>query len=433
MKRASIIVLNHALLLSEYLEESESSLLPKLEYLVLDEVHNLEAVATDALKVTSDSVLFEKCVIDLTRAIKKYNKTHPLDTFLSPEVTAISDSLLMTARILFDEIESAFSLSLMTPAKGAYGGGRAQEALLETPVLEAAKSRVYEMLDLVSAKVHDLERVLFAAPEPLTKDTTRIFEHLTGLTSHIRTFFSPTAETPLIQIYSAREGVPPRIISTPLRVGEIMQARLWSRIPSVVMMSATLTTGGTFDYISRVLELADFEKVIFETDFDYSKQALLYIPPELPDVAKSEHTRAIQDFLADLLAIYGGRTLMLFTSFATIKETMLALAARMKSIGITLLAQGLGGGKHKLAQEFVKKSNTSVLLGTDSFWEGVDFAGDLLELLVIYKLPFAVPTDPVFVARSRLYSDSFREYAIPMMILKFRQGLGRLIRTRTDK
>ena len=396
-------------------------------------MHNLEAVATDALKITSDSSLFEKCVTDLTRAIKKHNKLRPLDAFLSPEVTAISESLLMTARILFDEIESSFSLSLMTPAKGAYGGGRAQEALLETTMLDSARDRIYEMLDIVHSRVHDLEQIFFAAPESLTKDAARIFEHLAGLESHMRTFFTPVVGTPLIQIYSAREGQPPRIISTPLRVGEIMRDRLWSKIPSVVVMSATLTTEGNFDYISRVLELEDFEKVVFETDFDYSKQALLYIPPELPDVAKSEHLRAIQDFLADLLTVYGGRTLMLFTSFATIKETMLALSARMKREGITLLAQGLGGGKHKLAGEFIKKSNTSVLLGTDSFWEGVDFAGDILELLVIYKLPFAVPTDPIFVARSRLYSNAFEQYAIPMMTLKFRQGLGRLIRTRTDK
>jgi Rad3-related DNA helicase len=124
---------------------------------------------------------------------------------------------------------------------------------------------------------------------------------------------------------------------------------------------------------------------------------------------------------------------MLFTSFATIKECVLALSSRLKSAGIQILAQGLGGGKHKLASEFTKKSSSSILLGTDSFWEGVDFPGEIVELLVIYKLPFAVPTDPVFVARSRLYANAFEQYAIPTMILKFRQGLGRLIRTKSDK
>jgi Rad3-related DNA helicase len=119
VKRAQIIVVNHALLLSEYLEEGESNILPKIEFVVLDEVHNLEAVATDALKMSSDFMFFEKSMHDIVRIIKKHNKLRPLEAFLSPEVTALSESLLMTARILFDEIESVFTF-VQPPSKNGY-------------------------------------------------------------------------------------------------------------------------------------------------------------------------------------------------------------------------------------------------------------------------------------------------------------------------
>lgn len=115
------------------------------------------------------------------------------------------------------------------------------------------------------------------------------------------------------------------------------------------------------------------------------------------------------------------------------KETFVQIYSSMKEIGIELLTQGIGGSKQKLLESFKKNSSHSVLFGTDSFWEGVDIPGSDVELLVIHKFPFMVPTDPIFQARSKLFKDSFLEYSVPAMILKLKQGIGRLIRTKTDK
>ncbi len=129
----------------------------------------------------------------------------------------------------------------------------------------------------------------------------------------------------------------------------------------------------------------------------------------------------------------GGRTLCLFTSFSSIKEAYLQINPLLKKEGIHLLSQGMSGGKHKMIEQFKRTADRSVLFGTDSFWEGVDIPGKDLEMLFIHKFPFAVPTDPVVMARSRLFRDPFSEYSVPQMLLKLRQGIGRLIRTKEDR
>ncbi|MDQ1343838.1 MAG: polymerase subunit epsilon [Patescibacteria group bacterium] len=129
----------------------------------------------------------------------------------------------------------------------------------------------------------------------------------------------------------------------------------------------------------------------------------------------------------------GGRTLCLFTSFASIKEAYLQINPILKKEGIQLLSQGMSGGKHKMIEQFKKTADHSALFGTDSFWEGVDIPGKDLEMLFIHKFPFAVPTDPIVMARSRLFRDPFSEYSVPQMLLKLRQGIGRLIRTKDDR
>ncbi|HRI35809.1 MAG TPA: helicase C-terminal domain-containing protein [bacterium] len=134
-----------------------------------------------------------------------------------------------------------------------------------------------------------------------------------------------------------------------------------------------------------------------------------------------------------MIRTVGGKTLALFTSFASIKEAYLATNPDLKSAGIRILAQGLSGGKQRMLAEFLSRPESCAIYGTDSFWQGIDIPGNDLGTLVIHKLPFAVPTDPVVAARSSLYADGFAEYSVPQMILKLRQGIGRLIRTRSDR
>ncbi|MFZ4461963.1 MAG: ATP-dependent DNA helicase [Patescibacteria group bacterium] len=292
--------------------------------------------------------------------------------------------------------------------------------------------KLLKLHDSLQSRVAEFERMLFLAPEKLLRELDRPIARLDFLLSHLSKFLS-AANTGTIRILSKRDGQSSKIITTPLAIGPLLAERLWKDRKSVIATSATLAVGGSFDYITGVLSLSGFDLHVLKTDFNYAKQALLYIPSELGDVRKENEKRAISDFVRDIILIFGGRTLMLFTAFTAIKEMTLAVAPAFKSKGIQLLTQGLSGGKHKMIGEFMRQSDRSVLFGTESFWEGVDFPGESLELLIIHKFPFAVPTDPIFMARSKLYNNAFRDYALPAMIIKLRQGIGRLIRTKTDK
>lgn len=219
----------------------------------------------------------------------------------------------------------------------------------------------------------------------------------------------------------------------PLDVSALLKDRLWSKLDTAVLTSATLAVGGDFSFIKRTLGLSDFAFSILDSDFDYANQATVFFPTDLGDVRNEFDRRRISDFIGDSILAKGGRTLCLFTSFAAIKETYLRVNPALKNAGIQLLSQGMSGGKHKMIEQFRRSADHSALFGTDSFWEGVDIPGKDLELLFIHKFPFAVPTDPIVRARSALYRDSFAEYSVPQMLLKLRQGIGRLIRTKEDR
>jgi ATP-dependent DNA helicase DinG len=179
------------------------------------------------------------------------------------------------------------------------------------------------------------------------------------------------------------------------------------------------------------LSTDDFDKIALETDFDYKKQSLLYIPTDLWSIKFNDVS--IIKFLKEFLLIVWWQTLLLLTSFAKIKEYYLWLNSELKNNWITLFSQSIWWGKNKLIEFFKENAKNSVLMWTDSFWEWVDISWDDLKYLVIHKFPFPVPTDPIFIARSKLFKDAFRDYSIPKTILKLKQWFWRLIRNKNDK
>ena len=171
--------------------------------------------------------------------------------------------------------------------------------------------------------------------------------------------------------------------------------------------------------MQKILETADFETFSLPSDFDYSKQALLFIPQDLGDIKNNVHE--IISFLDIFFRVVKGRTLVLFTAFFMIREVFAKLKIQLEQDNIHLLAQSISGSKYKQIDTFKKHPENSILLGTDTFWEGIDIPGEDLQYLILHKIPFQVPTDPIFQARSALFQDSFQEYAIPKSILKLKQ------------
>jgi ATP-dependent DNA helicase DinG len=166
--------------------------------------------------------------------------------------------------------------------------------------------------------------------------------------------------------------------------------------------------------------------------FDYESSTLLYIPNDIPEPNVNGYQQALDRAIISTAKTTGGKMLVLFTSYAALKKTSAAITGPLASQEIYVYEQGDGASPNSLLESF-KSTERAVLLGTRSFWEGVDVPGASLSVVFITKLPFDVPTDPLIAARSEMYEDPFNEYYLPEAILKFRQGFGRLIRTASDR
>jgi len=220
--------------------------------------------------------------------------------------------------------------------------------------------------------------------------------------------------------------------AAPLNVGDLVRQNIFSQKESVVMTSATLCVGGKFDYLRDRLSAWEAEELAVGSPFDYKSSTLVYAPMDMPEPHQPYYQRTIDETLIELCKAMGGRTLVLFTSYSQLRSTARAITAPLAEEDILVLEQGDGGSRQQLLASF-RDTPRAVLLGTRSFWEGIDVMGEALSCLVIARLPFAVPTEPVFAARSETFEDPFNQYAVPESVLRFRQGFGRLIRSRTDR
>ena len=218
----------------------------------------------------------------------------------------------------------------------------------------------------------------------------------------------------------------------PLHIGGMMETHLWHEKAAVVLTSATLTTNGDFQYLRGRLNADEADELIVGSPFDYESSTLLYLPNDIPEPTHGQsYQRMVEMTVSRIAQAVGGRMLVLFTSYAQLRRTAKAFAPRLAEYDIQVYEQGEGASANILLENF-RETEKAVLLGTRSFWEGVDVPGDALSVVVIVKLPFAVPSDPIVAARSETFEDPFSEYSIPEAILTFRQGFGRLIRTQYD-
>jgi len=220
--------------------------------------------------------------------------------------------------------------------------------------------------------------------------------------------------------------------ATPIDVAPILKACLFDKLECAVLTSATLAVGGSFEYMRRRLGLEHARESVLPSHFDYENQALFYAPPDLPDPRTPQFAAQAADRIRRLLEITRGRAFVLFTSYAQMNDVYQRL---LGLLDFPMLLQG-DAPKTALLEEFRLTPN-AVLFATSSFWQGVDVQGEQLSCVIIDRLPFAVPSDPVVAARQRYIDDqggsSFFEYSVPQAIISLKQGLGRLIRSTTDR
>jgi len=220
--------------------------------------------------------------------------------------------------------------------------------------------------------------------------------------------------------------------ATPIDVSELLHELVFDQIPTVVLTSATLTVQGGFEHMRKRLGLTETRELVVPSHFKYGEQALLYLPPNMPDPREPDFPEAAANVIRRVLEITKGRAFCLFTSYAQMRDLYERLAP---VLDFPILLHGTAPRKALLEQ--FRETPNAVLFGTSSFWQGVDVQGEALSCVIIDKLPFAVPSDPVVQARMKAIEEAggkpFFDYQVPSAVLTLKQGFGRLIRSLEDR
>lgn len=406
---SDIIVINHSLLFSDL--ENETPLLLNLNNLVIDEAHNIEDTATDILKKRYNFKNF----LDF---LNKIEKIFTIKNINKIEFLQKKDSLISKLDLI-DDFWNTY-LNKKIPSEQNYKNLLIKEDFYEEfdfdEILKKISLELIWIIDLLKIQNdYDFSKEII------------YFEN----TIDVLSIILKKDSIDKIKIISFSENFWINFEYTVLNPWEYLKQNLWDKIPSCLLTSATLSINNSFDYIKNILKLEQFDFLKFLSDFDYKKQSTLFIPNDLWSVKNS--SQSVDKFLKDFYEIVWWNTLTLFTSFASIKTIFLENSLNLKKMWRNLLAQSIWWSKTKILNKFLEDPDNSIILWTDSFWEWIDIKWWNLKYLVIYKLPFAVPTDPIFQARSKNFKDSFSEYAIPKAIIKLKQGFWRLIRSKNDK
>jgi len=447
---AHIIVVNHALLLSDMMTENRA--LPEYRHLIIDEAHHLEDRATEQLSVE----VGQRWIYALLERIDSRGRAYGLLNRLSASLKErgaptlrrevegyieVVRQQVVNSRETLRTFLGALSLFL---AQHRRGNERYDERIRLTSALRAQPDWVqvemaWEPLSQGLARLAEGLKVVRRGLLGLGEEYEDLLFELEEREGELRTLRQEMeaiiAQPQAGRIYWATIAAGEEYISlhdAPLHAGDILRENLFAPLETLLLTSATLRTGGDFDYIRERLGLEDAEELTLGSPFDYQASTLIFIPTDIPEPNTPGYIKAANEALFHLCLAVGGKTLALFTSKAHLLEAHKALARPLEERGIQVYGQGIDGSRHRILESF-RHQPRSVLLGTRSFWEGIDVMGEALSCLVIARLPFPVPDDPIIAARSEAYDDPFGQYAVPQTVLRFRQGFGRLIRSKTDR
>ena len=418
---AHLLVVNHHLFFSELsLRTHGAAFLPEYRIAVLDEAHMIENVASEHMGIRLSHYAFE----------------HWMRRLYVPEsskgllgVLKDGEAVHAVTR-LWDEIDEFYA----EVRKWAKFGDDSSQRVVQAPldISTTAMDTLAEVTSRLRKLIED------SKDEDLKAELKAIRAHGCEMRDGLEAFLKQALDD---QVYWVeREGRRRQqtvLYSAPVEVGPILQQSLFENLDCVVMTSATLAVGDALDYFKNRVGAPDCESLKLGSPFDFARQMRIYIPRGLPDPNSAEtFATAAAPVIQTYIAKTQGRAFVLFTSTSLMRKVADLVRDFMTAQGFTLYVQGSGLPRHVMLDRF-RKGAASVLFGLDSFWMGVDVRGEALSNVIITKLPFAVPDQPLVKARmDRIREkggDPFKEYSLPEAILKFRQGVGRLIRTATDE
>ena len=450
-----LLIVNHALLLSDV--ATGSRVLPEYDYLIVDEAHHMESATTNSLsyRLTQGDVarllrelgsISSGVLGHLLGFIKEIGSPSQLATF-HQDIQRATD---LAFRLEHDtsQLFKAVEVFLRDQRDGQPIGNYTQQARILSSTrtqpywtdVEVAWDQAAETLKLlinllvqIYKNTSDLGILENDELEDLQSNLVDMHRRLSEFEANLNRLFAAPDAGDIYWAETSPNNGQIALQIAPLHVGPLMEQYLWHEKASIILTSATLTANGEFDYIRSRLNADEADELALGSPFDYENSALLYLVNDIPEPADAtNYQKAVEHTLVRLAKATGGRLLALFTSYAQLKRTSQAITSVLAEAEIQVYEQGEGASPNTLLETF-KEADRAVLLGTRAFWEGVDIPGAALSVLVIVKLPFDVPSDPIVAARSETFDDPFSEYSLPEAILRFRQGFGRLIRTQSDR
>jgi ATP-dependent DNA helicase DinG len=423
---ADVVIVNHHLLCADAAvrQSAFGEVIPACSHLVLDEAHQLEDVVTQYFGISVSSYRVE----DLARDAERLAGSKALaDGKSRDDITRAADRLRDRGRAFFSEI-----------AFGHRSGDRPrnEERIRVTDAsLAGARDQVAALTGALD--VFEATFALLGTPAGAEADDDGLREAAAGLArraGEMRTDvrFLVRASDPEFVYFVEFRGKGMFLRAAPIDVANIVRDTLVDRMQTTVFTSATLTVDGRFEYVRERLGIGSAAEIRLASEFDFSRQAVLYLPPRMPDPRSTDFTGAAGREVVEILKRTEGRAFVLFTSYATMR-TVQAIAEM--ALDYPIFAQGTAP-RTQLLRQF-RETRHAVLFATASFWQGVDVVGDALSCVIVDKLPFASPADPITSARIDAIrargGEPFDEYQVPLAILALLQGLGRLIRHRRDR
>ena len=419
---ADVIVVNHHLFFADLALRNGAygAVLPDYAAVILDEAHQIEDVASEYFGVGVSNYQIDDLLYDVAGLRLENNEVERELARISARVQRFADTFWVS----FKEgrgLEGRFAL---TPRGGSLTNLSLSNNAGETPALLADAPP-----NALDNALYRLETTLAILKDP-PPDAENILRRVRELRFALN--FLIKAGDKQFVYWIERRGRGVFLRASPIDVSGLLQDRLFAKVPTVILTSATLSSAGNFNFIRERLGLDEAEEMIAESIFDFENQAVLYLPPSMPDPRSPQWGPAAADEVIKIVNATEGRAFVLSTSNAGMNELYERVAPQ---IDYPCFVQG-SGSKGALLRKFRETPN-AVLFATASFWQGVDVRGEQLSCVIIDKLPFAVPTDPVVAARQRhieeMGGSSFYEYSVPQAVISLKQGLGRLIRSTSDR